>query len=94
MLQYAVKRTLWMFPTFFLIIAVTAFLEPSIINIMVALGLVGWTNVFRLVRGEVLKTRGLEYVTAARALDADELVMYRFSRVGSEVNSGWSQATQ
>ncbi len=56
------------FPTFFLIIAVTAFLEPSIINIMVALGLVGWTNVFRLVRGEVLKTRGLEYVTAARAL--------------------------
>lgn len=56
------------FPTFFLIIAVIAFLEPSIVNIMMVLGLVGWTKFFRLVRGEVLKVRSLEYVTAARAL--------------------------
>ncbi len=56
------------FPTFFLIIAVIAFVEPSIVNIMAVLGCVGWTGIFRLIRGEVLKVRGLEYVTAARAL--------------------------
>ncbi len=56
------------FPTFFLIIAVIAFLEPSIFNIMAVIGCVGWTHIYRLVRGEVLKVRGLEYVTAARAL--------------------------
>ncbi len=56
------------FPTFFLIIAVIAFLEPSIINIMIVLGLVGWTGIFRLTRGEVLRTRSLEFITAAQAL--------------------------
>lgn len=56
------------FPTFFLIIAVIAFLEPSIVNIMLVIGGVAWTNQFRLIRGEVLKVRNLEYITAARAL--------------------------
>lgn len=56
------------FPTFFLIIAVIAFLEPSIINIMAVIGGVSWTHQFRLVRGEVIKVRNLEYVMSARAL--------------------------
>lgn len=56
------------FPVFFLIIAVIAFLEPSIVNIMMVLGFVGWTRIFRLVRGEVLKVRSLDYVAAAQAL--------------------------
>jgi len=56
------------FPTFFLIIAVIAFLEPSIVNIMMVIGLVGWTGIFRLIRGEVLRARSLDYVTAAQAL--------------------------
>ena len=56
------------FPTFFLIIAVIAFLEPSVVNVMLVLGLVGWTGIFRILRGEVLKVRALDYVTAAEAL--------------------------
>jgi peptide/nickel transport system permease protein len=56
------------FPTFFLIIAVISFLEPSIMNIMLVLGLVGWTGIFRLIRGEVLRCKMLDYVTAGRAL--------------------------
>jgi len=56
------------FPTFFLIIAVIAFLEPSIVNIMMVIGLVGWTGIFRLIRGEVLQTRSEDYVLSARAL--------------------------
>ncbi|MCB9778675.1 MAG: ABC transporter permease [Alphaproteobacteria bacterium] len=66
------------FPTFFLIIAVIAFLEPSIINIMLVLGFVGWTRIFRLVRGEVLKVRSLDYIAAARSLGMkDARIMFR-----------------
>lgn len=55
------------FPTFFLILAVLAFVGPSIYNIMIVIGLVGWTPIARLVRGEVLRLRSLQFVTAARA---------------------------
>lgn len=66
------------FPTFFLIIAVIAFLEPSIVNIMIVLGCVGWTGIFRLVRGEVLTVRSLDYIQAARALGlSNTRVMFR-----------------
>lgn len=54
------------FPTFFLILALLAFLPPSIYNIMIVIGLTGWTGVARLVRAECLKLRGLDYVQAAR----------------------------
>ncbi len=54
------------FPTFFLILAVLAFLPPNIFNIMIVIGLTGWTGIARLVRGEVLKVRTLDYVKAAR----------------------------
>jgi peptide/nickel transport system permease protein len=56
------------FPAFFLIIAVISFVPPSIVNIMIVIGLVRWTGIFRLIRGEVLKSRAQEYVTAAEAL--------------------------
>ena len=56
------------FPTLILIIAVVAIFPPSIYTVMVAIGLVGWTGVARLVRGEFLKLRSREFVTAAEAL--------------------------
>jgi peptide/nickel transport system permease protein len=56
------------FPTFFLIIAVISFLERSIINIMIVIGLFGWTGIYRLIRGEVLRCKALDYVMAAQAL--------------------------
>jgi peptide/nickel transport system permease protein len=58
------------FPAFFLIIAVIAFLPPSIYNIMIVIGVTGWTPVARLVRGEFLRLKGQDFVTAARALGA------------------------
>ncbi len=58
------------FPTFFLILAVVALLPPSIYNIMVVIGITGWTGIARLTRAEVLKVRTLDYVQAARALGA------------------------
>ena len=54
------------FPSFFLILAVLAFLPPNIINIMVIIGLTGWTGIARLVRGEILKVKTLDYVKAAK----------------------------
>ena len=55
------------FPTFFLILAVIAFLEPSIWNIMVVIGLTSWMGISRLVRAEFLSIKGKEFVLAARA---------------------------
>jgi len=60
------------FPTFFLILAVIALLEPSIINIMVVIGLTSWMGVARLVRAEFLTIKEREFVTAARSLGAGD----------------------
>ncbi len=56
------------FPTFFLILAVIAFLEPSIWNIMIVIGLTSWMGVTRLVRAELLSLRRREFVMAAESL--------------------------
>lgn len=58
------------FPTFFLILAIIAFLEPSIWNIMAVIGLTGWTGIARYIRGEFLLITNLEYAQAAKALGA------------------------
>ena len=55
------------FPTFFLILAVIAVLEPSIWNIMIVIGLTSWMGTARLVRAEILGIKGKEYVMAAKA---------------------------
>lgn len=54
------------FPSFFLILAVIAFLEPSLTNIMIVIGLTSWMGVCRLVRAETLSLREREFVAAAR----------------------------
>lgn len=60
------------FPTFFLILAAIALLEPSIWNIMVVIGLTNWMGVARLVRAEFLSLKEREFVVAARALGASD----------------------
>ncbi len=56
------------FPTFFLILMVIAFLEPSIVNVMIVIGLTSWTGLARLVRAETLLIREREFVLAARSM--------------------------
>lgn len=66
------------FPTLLLLIAMVAALEPSILVVFVVIGLVGWAGMARLVRGQVLVVRQLEFVHAARALGArDRRVLLR-----------------
>lgn len=57
-------------PTFFLILAVIAFLTPSIWNIMIVIGLTSWMGVTRLVRAEFLSLRNREFVMASETLGA------------------------
>jgi peptide/nickel transport system permease protein len=57
-----------LFPSFFLILTLVALLGPSIYIIMFVIGITGWPSIARLIRGEVLKQRVSDYVSAARAL--------------------------
>ena len=58
------------FPTFFLILTVIAILKPSIWNIMVVIGLTGWTGTARFVRAEILSLREQEFIHASQASGA------------------------
>jgi peptide/nickel transport system permease protein len=61
------------FPTFFLILAVIAFLNPSIWNIMIVIGVTSWMGVARLIRAEFLSLRERDFVQAAIALGASDM---------------------
>ena len=61
------------FPSFFLILAVIAFLEPSLTNIMIVIGATSWMGVARLVRAETLTLRRRDFVLAARVAGARSL---------------------
>lgn len=67
-----------LFPAFFLILTLVALIGPSIYIIMVVIGITGWPTIARLIRGEVLKQRSIDYATAAQALGSSHLrVVFR-----------------
>ncbi|MDY0188090.1 MAG: ABC transporter permease [Syntrophus sp. (in: bacteria)] len=61
------------FPTFFLILAVIALLEPSIWNIMIIIGITGWMGITRLVRADFISLKERDFILAARAIGASDL---------------------
>ena len=73
-LDQAVGRAIDMllaFPGLLLAIGLVAVLGPSLRNVLLALTVIGWVGYARVVRGQVLRARELEYVQAARAIGAD-----------------------
>ena len=60
------------FPSLLLLIGITAALEPGLGVAAVAIGVVGWAEVARLVRAEAMRVRQLDFVAAARALGVGE----------------------
>jgi len=58
------------FPSFFLILAVIAYLDASIWNIMVVIGITSWMGVCRLVRAEFLTLKKRDFMVAAESLGA------------------------
>ena len=60
------------FPSLLLAIAMVAFLGPSLQNLILALSIIGWVGYARLIRGQVLKVREYDFVTAARAIGTSD----------------------
>ena len=66
------------FPFLFLLLGIVALFRPSMLTIMIALGLTSWTNEARYVRGEFLRIRDIEFAQAARASGArDARIIFR-----------------
>lgn len=66
------------FPFFFLILAVIAFLPPSIFSVMFLIGITRWTGIARYARGEFLRIKNEDFAHAARALGAsDRKIIFR-----------------
>ncbi|MEQ1676887.1 MAG: ABC transporter permease [Chitinophagaceae bacterium] len=61
-------NVIWSMPTLLLVFAITLALGKGFWQVFIAVGLTMWVNVARLVRGQVLAVRELEYVEATRAL--------------------------
>ncbi len=73
MLISRVIEVVMLFPALFLILTLVALIGRSIYIIMVVIGITGWPSIARLVRGDVLKQRAIEYTLAARALGSSSL---------------------
>lgn len=61
-------NVIWSIPTLLLVFAVTLLLGKGFWQVFVAVGLTLWVNVARLVRGQVMATKELQYVEAAKVL--------------------------
>ncbi len=61
-------NVIWSIPTLLLVFAITLLLGKGFWQVFVAVGLTMWVNVARLVRGQILATREMQYVEAAKAL--------------------------
>lgn len=60
------------FPTFYAILAVVAILGPSIVNIMLVIGLTSWMGPARLIRSQILSLKEREFIQAAKAIGASD----------------------
>jgi len=58
------------FPVLFAVIVLVALVGPNVFNVILVIGVLGWTGLARLVRGQVLSLRETDYVVAARATGA------------------------
>ena len=65
------------FPFYVLVIAIVAMLGPGLVNMYVAMVLAGWVAYARVIRGEILAAKSLEYILGARALGASDARVIR-----------------
>jgi len=61
------------FPAIVLALAIAAALGPGLVNVMVALGVIGWSGYARVVRGQVLSVKENDYIEAIRAVGASDM---------------------
>jgi peptide/nickel transport system permease protein len=71
-------NVMWSIPSLLLVFAITLMLGKGFWQIFIAIGLIMWVSTARIVRGQVLAVRQLEYVLAARALGlSDFRIIFR-----------------
>jgi ABC-type dipeptide/oligopeptide/nickel transport system permease subunit len=69
---------LWAIPTLLLVFAITLTIGKGFWEIFIAIGLTMWVGAARLIRGQVLVLREMEYITAAKALGlSDRRIIFR-----------------
>ncbi len=69
--------TLNSIPGFFLLLIISAMLDPTVWSLILILAFLSWTGTMRFVRGETLSQRSREYIVAAQAIGANPLrIMY------------------
>lgn len=71
-------NVIWSIPTLLLVFAITFLLGKGFWQVFIAVGLTMWVSVARIVRGQLLSVRELEYVEAARVLGfSDFRIIFR-----------------
>lgn len=63
-----ITDTFMAFPVLVILISIVAIIGPGLRNAMIAIGLIGWTGVARLVRGQILSVREMDFVLAAQSI--------------------------
>ncbi len=69
----SIMNIMFSFPSLLFAIAIMAVLGPSLYNIFLALGIINWPTVARLVRGETLSLKKRDFVEASRALGVNSI---------------------
>jgi peptide/nickel transport system permease protein len=68
-------NTLNSIPFILLLLIVSLLFKPSALTLTVFIGLISWTDISRIVRGQVMQVKEMEYVTAARAIGVPTVKM-------------------
>lgn len=63
-----ITDTVMAFPVLVILISIVAIIGPGIFNAMMAIGLISWTGIARLVRGQILSVRAMDFILAAEAV--------------------------
>ncbi len=81
-------------PSIVLILCLVALTGPSIVNIILVLGLLGWTGIARLVYGNTLAVREREYILAVQALGGSPAMVLRRNVLPNVVSPVWAVLAQ
>ena len=77
------------FPSIVLVLCLVSLTGPSVLNIVLVLGLLGWTGIARLVYGNTLAVRDQEYIVAVRALGATRRTILRRNVLPNVISPVW-----
>ena len=77
------------FPSIILVLCLVVLVGPSVLNLVLVLGLLGWTGVARLVYGNTLTVRDQEYIVAVRALGGSRGLILRRNVLPNVISPVW-----